>query len=232
LKEEVTPVADTFVTLHLGVPRIDPQQWQLDIGGLVEKPIRLNLADLRNLPFVRFESVHQCAGNPLEPHIPKRRVCNVIWTGVRLADLLHACQPRPEVQFVWAEGADYGTFFEDWNDAYVKDLTLQRALSSETLLAFEMNGEPLRPENGFPVRLVVPGYFGTNSVKWLRRITLADRRSDGLFVTRYYNDPDAGGGTRQDCRIPSISLRQTRNQKRETRDESASRDTRYVKRDK
>jgi DMSO/TMAO reductase YedYZ molybdopterin-dependent catalytic subunit len=95
---------------------------------------------------------------------------------------------------VWSSGADYGVFEGDRCDAFVKDLPLGR-VAADVLIAYEMNGSPLRPENGYPVRLVVPGYYGTNSVKWLNRITLADARAPGPFTTRWYNDPilDASG---------------------------------------
>ena len=98
-------------------------------------------------------------------------------------------------KYLWSTGADWGAFEGIDVAAYQKDLPLPRALSDDVLLAFAMNGRPLAAEHGFPVRLVVPGFFGTNSVKWLTRMTLADRRADSAFVTRWYNDPvrDAAG---------------------------------------
>jgi molybdopterin-dependent oxidoreductase-like protein protein len=104
---------------------LTPEKWQLEIGGLVEKPLRLDLPGLRNFPFHRIEAVHQCSGNPLEPNVPTRRVANVIWGGVRLADLLGVCQPVRGARFVWSEGTDYGNLVGQWNGAYVKDLPLE-----------------------------------------------------------------------------------------------------------
>lgn len=89
---------------------------------------------------------------------------------------------------MWSSGADHGVFEGDHCDAFTKDLPLDR-VAADVLIAYEMNGSPLRPENGYPVRLVVPGYYGTNSVKWLIRLSLADTRAPGLFTTRWYNDP-------------------------------------------
>ena len=133
-------------------------------------------------------SVHQCAGSPLEPCAPTQRVCNVTWAGARLADILAECEPRPGARFVWSAGMDHGDFSGVSIDAYVKDLPLDR-VAADVLVAYEMNGAPLMPEHGFPARLVVPGFYGTNSVKWLTRVTLADKRASGPFTTRWYNDP-------------------------------------------
>jgi DMSO/TMAO reductase YedYZ molybdopterin-dependent catalytic subunit len=112
---------------------------------------------------MQITSIYQCCGSPLKPEMPTRRVCNVVWSGVRLAALLADCEPDPAAQFVWSSGADYGVFEGDYCDAFVKDLPLDR-VAADVLIAFEMNGSPLRPENGYPVRLVVPGYYGTSSV--------------------------------------------------------------------
>lgn len=131
---------------------------------------------------------------PAEARAADLPVCNVVWSGVRLADLIAECEPDPAARFVWSSGADHGVFEGVSCDAFSKDLPLER-LADEVMIAYEMNGVPLRPENGYPARLVVPGFYGTNSVKWLTRLTLADRRGTGPFTTRWYNDPvrDASG---------------------------------------
>ncbi len=185
----ITPTSDVIVLCHLGVPQLTVPDWSLEIDGLVERPVRLTFADLARYPIVSVEAVHQCAGSPLQPRVPTRRVANVVWAGVRLADVLADARPTTGAQYVWAYGADWGTFENVDIARYQKDLAVARALAPDTLLAFALNGAPLTPENGFPVRLVVPGYFGTNSVKWLTRMTLAGTRADGAFVTRWYNDP-------------------------------------------
>src|SRR5262245_25165607 len=194
LRERVTRTEDTIVLWHLGLPHLDAAVWSIAIDGLVERPLRLTLDDLRRRPRLEITSVHQCCGNPLRPAVPARRVCTVVWGGVRLADLIEECRPRPEARFLWATGADHGVLEGVACDAYVKDLPLER-VAADVLIAYEMNGAPLRPENGSPARLVVPGYYGTNSVKWLQRVTLADSRAGGPFTTRWYNDAvrDAAG---------------------------------------
>ena len=194
LLERVTRTEDTIVLCHLGVPRLNPDDWSLSIDGLVRRSWRLTLDDLKRRPQMVITSVHQCCGSPMQPEMPTRRICNIVWGGARLADLLTDCRPEPEARFVWASGADYGTFEGAKCEAYVKDLPLDR-VASDVLIAYEMNGAPLRAENGYPARLVVPGYYGTNSVKWLCRLTLMDTRAAGPFTTRWYNDVvrDAAG---------------------------------------
>jgi DMSO/TMAO reductase YedYZ molybdopterin-dependent catalytic subunit len=165
------------------VPRIERDAWSLAIDGLVTHPRTLSFADLMRYEKVSLTSVHQCAGNPLLPSEPTQRVSNVTWAGVRLSDILADCHPRPTAKFVWSTGADYGDFGGLGVNAYVKDLPLKR-VPSEVLVCYEMNGAPLNPEHGFPARLVVPGFYGTSSVKWLTRLTLAAQRASGPFTTR------------------------------------------------
>lgn len=188
MTDRVTRTEDTIVLCHHGVPRVARETWSLTIGGLAQRNLRLTFDELARRPRVEVTSVHQCAGSPLQPLVPTRRVCAVLWAGVRLADLIAECSPLPTARFLWSFGADYGTFEGIACEAYGKDLPIER-LTHDVLLAYEMNGAPLRPENGFPVRLVVPGFYGTNSVKWITRIALADRRADGPFTTHWYNDP-------------------------------------------
>ncbi len=185
LLERVTRTQDTIVLCHLGVPRIDPDEWSLSIDGLAGHPLRLTLGELKRRPRVEFTSIHERCGSPLQTELPTRRICNVVWSGVRLSDLIAECRPDSAARFVWSTGADYGVFEGVSCEAFVKDLPLERV---GVLIAFEMNGAPLRPENGFPARLVVPGFYGTNSVKWLSRLTLARERATGPFTTRWYND--------------------------------------------
>jgi DMSO/TMAO reductase YedYZ molybdopterin-dependent catalytic subunit len=123
----------------------------------------------------------------VEPDVPTRRIGNVVWRGVPLRDLLREAGPRADAKHVWLEGADHGTFANVHSERYVKDVPLETILEGDVLLAYELNDAPLSPEHGFPVRAVVPGWFGTNSVKWLTRIYLAGTRPESLFTTRLYN---------------------------------------------
>jgi sulfane dehydrogenase subunit SoxC len=188
MTDAVTITEHLFILAHLGVPRVDPAQWSLTIDGMVERTTTLDLAALKARPKRIVEAVHQCCGNPLEPTVPTRRVANVRWGGVDLTALLHEIGIDLRARFLWSYGLDGGTFAETSCDWYVKDLPLARLAAGDVLLAYELNGAPLPAEHGFPVRLVVPGYYGTNSVKWLWRLHLAEHRAEGLFTTKFYND--------------------------------------------
>ena len=188
LTDRVTAADDVFLLAHLGVPRIDPAQWSLAIDGMVGRPVALNLQDLKALPKRTVQAVHQCCGSPLEPTVPTRRYANVVWGGVDLAEVLEEVKIDPHARFLWSYGLDGGEFAGTSCDWFVKDVPLQRLAAGGVLLAYEMNGAPFTAEHGFPVRLVVPGYYSTNSVKWLWRLHLAERRADGPFTTKFYND--------------------------------------------
>jgi sulfane dehydrogenase subunit SoxC len=188
MTDTVTSADDVFVLAHLGIPRIAPAHWSLSIDGLVGCARMLTLGDLKARPKRIVEAVHQCCGSPLEPTVPTRRVANVHWAGVDLAALLDEAGIDPAAQFLWSYGLDGGDFAGKPCEWYVKDLPLQRLAAGDVLLAYELNGEPLSAEHGFPLRLVVPGYYGTNSVKWLWRLHLAEHRAPGPFTTDFYND--------------------------------------------
>ena len=190
----ITASEDLFVLAHLGVPRVDPAHWSLVVEGLVGRPVRLALDDLRRRPKTIVESMHQCCGNPLEPRVAARRIANVRWGGVDLAALLSELEVDFRARYLWSYGLDGGDFAGRRCDWYVKDLPLTRLAADGVLLAYELNGAPLSAEHGFPLRLVVPGYYGTNSVKWLWRLQLAEQRAEGPFTSDLYNDPvDASG---------------------------------------
>lgn len=183
---DFTPTDDVFVRKHLGVPDIDVTDWSLEVEGLVERPLRLDMADVLALGAERLPAFHECFGSPFAPDVPTRAVAQVEWAGVPLAALLDRAVPRAAARHVWFEGADTGSFHGQDGLTYIKDLPLSVA-RSDVFLAHRMNGEPLRAEHGFPLRAVVPRMFGTNSVKWLTRVVLADHRPDGMFTTQFYN---------------------------------------------
>jgi DMSO/TMAO reductase YedYZ molybdopterin-dependent catalytic subunit len=188
MQERFTSTEDLFILCHLGIPQLETDSWSLTIDGLVAQPLRLGFSELTAYPKCTITSFHQCCGSPLRPFEPTRRIANVRWSGTRLSDIMRDCRPKPEAKYLWSYGADYGEFVGMYNEAYVKDLPLER-VSSDVLIAYELNGAPLPTENGFPARLVVPGFYSTNSVKWLMRMTVAKTRATGAFTTRWYNDP-------------------------------------------
>jgi DMSO/TMAO reductase YedYZ molybdopterin-dependent catalytic subunit len=192
LTADVTPVEECFVLAHLGIARLDPERWRLSIGGLVREKRVLSLRDVLEQPKREIACFFECAGNPLEPTVAQRRIVNVVWGGVSVRDVLASAGVNPAARYLWSYGADKGAFADTRSDAYAKDLPLERAAAGDVLLAYELNGRPLSALQGFPLRLVVPGWYGTNNVKWLTRLQLAARRWSGPFTTRFYADPVPG----------------------------------------
>ncbi|AZM54769.1 hypothetical protein DMA15_21235 [Streptomyces sp. WAC 01529] len=202
----VTPLDHLFVRTHLGVPDLDASAWTLTVEGLVERPLRLDLPALLALPSRQLTAVHECFGSPLRPDVPTRAVANVEWTGFPLAVLLDRAGPLPAARHVRFEGADTGSFHGEDGLSYVKDLPLETA-RRRVFLAHGMNGEPLRPRHGHPLRAVVPRMFGTNSVKWLTRIVLTDERAEHMFTTTFYTRTPPGGGAPQPVRDVDVNSR-------------------------
>src|SRR6185312_5513328 len=205
LLERITPQRDLFVLGHVGIPRADAESWTLRVTGLVRHETVLTFAELRQMPKLEVEAFHECAGYPANPRIALRRVGNVVWGGVALKALLEKIGVLPQARFLWSYGCDGGEYEGVKSDLYLKDCPLERIGRGDVLLAYEINGEPLDAEHGFPLRMVVPGFYGTNSVKWLSRLHLADRRAEGPFTTRLYNDP-VEGGTRPVWEVAPESL--------------------------
>jgi DMSO/TMAO reductase YedYZ molybdopterin-dependent catalytic subunit len=184
------PGADTLAPV--------PASGVLEIGGLVERELALNVADLDRLPRHEVEAVMQCAGNgrafyrdaqDIDGHPWVRGgVMNGLWGGVRLADVLGDAGIRPEARFVTATGADGGCGFE-------KSVPLADALE-RGLLVRTLGGEPLAGAHGGPLRLLMPGFFGTVNVKWLRRLTLTDHESPHEAQQQRYRVVNADGTSR------------------------------------
>jgi DMSO/TMAO reductase YedYZ molybdopterin-dependent catalytic subunit len=196
LLDAITPAADVFVLAHFGIPRIKREDWRLHIDGLVPRPVVLAFDDLAGFPKIEIEAFIKCAGLPHDATIATRAVSNARWAGADLRAVLDHCGLDSSAKYLWAYGPDQGTYARWSALRYVKDHPLSRLASQGAVLAYELNGEPLSAEHGFPVRLLVPGYYGTNSVKWLCRLDAAAERAPDIFTNELYNDP-GDGGTRQ-----------------------------------
>lgn len=191
LTSHLTQEDDLFQTIHMGPITVDKDRWKLTIDGLVERPFSIAWSQLMTLPKESVTAFHECYGSPIKPPVENLwRIGNVIWSGVSLRNLITLAKPRAGVQYVWSDGLDNGSFAGVEADRYQKDMPLEKAMMDGTLVAYEMNGEPLSDKRGGPVRLVVPGWYGTNSTKWLCRISLQNRRSEGPFTTTFYNEID------------------------------------------
>lgn len=191
----ITPDSKLFETIHMGPANVNARQWRLQVDGQVRNPFSLDLEGLHALPRATVTAVHECWGSPLRQHTENLlRVGNVEWAGVRLKTLLDHAEPADGAHYVWSEGLDSGAFGGVRMDRYQKDLSIAKAMSDEVLVAYSMNGEPLRKERGGPVRLVVPGWFGTNMTKWLCRLTLQPERAPSPFTTIWYNEEAPANG--------------------------------------
>lgn len=196
-RRDVTPLEAFYVRNHGEVPELDPGSWRLRVDGLVERPVELSLDDLRER-FVPREIVAtlQCAGNRRAGLIAAREIPGEApwgpgaigtarWRGAGLADVVAAAGLRPEARHIAFLGAD--TSLEaDPPERFGASIPLHKARAPEVLLAWEMNGEPLAPTHGAPVRAVVPGYIGARSVKWLEQVLAVAQPSDNYFQARSY----------------------------------------------
>lgn len=189
LTTRITPNSDIFVLSHFGVPRIELNDWRLHFSGMFDRARAMTIEDVYAFPKHQIEAFIKCAGFPADHRIATRNASNAIWAGARLTDILEEVGLSPEASFLWFYAPDYGSYGRWSADRYLKDLSVERATAGDVLLAYEVNGESLSAEHGFPLRVLVPGYYGTNSVKWLCRIDAAKTRSPDIFTQELYNDP-------------------------------------------
>lgn len=206
LVSRVTPTEYVYVLAHFGVPRIQAADWRLEIAGLVRKPMTLTLDDIRRFPKVKIESFIKCAGFPHDDTINTRVVSNAVWGGARLTEVLDAAGVDDAARYLCAFAPDHGSYARWSATRYVKDLPMQRMRAGDVLLAYEVNGEPLPATHGFPLRLFVPGFYGTNNVKWLVRLEAGTERVPHVLNTDLYNDPTGEGRTAPVWRAAPESL--------------------------
>lgn len=196
LDDDITPLSRLFTRNTGAMPVFTAEQlagWTLTIDGFVRRPRRWPLAALqRDFPRVTEASVIECAGNGRaffhEPAGPVKwhhgAVGCVRWTGVRLRDLLEGCGVLPEAVYTGHHSPD--RYIDDSGPAISRGVPIAKALSPETLVAYEVNGEPIPPLHGGPLRLIAPGYPGATYHKWLTRIEVRDREHDGERMTGIY----------------------------------------------
>lgn len=192
LRYDVTPPGLHYTLIHYDIPWLDEREWQLSVNGLVTAPAEFSLDDLRALPSRTVRVTMECAGNgrarlhprPVSQPWLVEAVGTAEWTGVPLAHVLGEIGVARGAASVVFTGADHGTERGVEQD-YQRGLSLEDALNEEVLLAYEMNGAPLPPQHGYPLRLIVPGWYGMANVKWLREIELADAPFTGYQMLSY-----------------------------------------------
>ncbi len=197
--ELITPNEALFVRWHLSdIPTsVDLAQWRLTISGNTDKELQLSMDDLRTkFDMVNYTAVIQCSGNSrslFDPRVPGGQwkngaMGNVTWTGARLKDVLNAAGIKAGSVEVSFDGLDKGPLPSVPD--FVKSLPVDKALEEDIMIAYEMNGRPLTMLNGFPARLIVPGWFATYWVKSLSAISVLPSKFDGFWMKSAYRIPD------------------------------------------
>src|SRR5436190_11185195 len=193
----ITPTESFYVRTHFPIPSIDRGAWWLRVEGAVEKPFEINYEELLKLESVTIPATLECAGNnrnSLEPKVKGVQwglgaVGTAEWTGVPLAILLDRAEVKPEAREVILEGADGGVLEEAKRPLgivkFARSIPLAKA-REDVLLAYEMNGNELPPQHGFPLRAIVPGWYAMASIKWLQRVIVTDRPFTGYYQTMDY----------------------------------------------
>ncbi len=203
LRHDVTPVGMHYLLIHYDIPDLDPEAWRLRIDGHVTRPLAVDLAAIRALPQVTRRVTLECAGNGRARLAPRpvsqpwidEAVGTAEWTGTPLAPLLREAGIGDAAVDVAFTGADHGLERGVEQD-YQRALPLAEALRDDVLLVHTMNGQPLPPQHGAPLRLLVPGWYGMAQVKWLVRISVLDAAFEGYQNATAYRikqDPDEDG---------------------------------------
>jgi DMSO/TMAO reductase YedYZ molybdopterin-dependent catalytic subunit len=198
MRYDITPVGLHYLLTHFDMPCLDADDWRLAVHGNVERTLQLTLDDLRTRPARTMPVTLECAGNGralMEPRAMSQpwlyeAFGTAEWTGTPLAAVLADAGVKKGTADVVFTGADHGVQGEVEHD-YQRSLSLDDAQRDEVLLAYEMNGRPLEPQHGFPLRLLVPGWYGMTSVKWLRDIELVTEPFEGYQQAEAYHfQPD------------------------------------------
>jgi DMSO/TMAO reductase YedYZ molybdopterin-dependent catalytic subunit len=210
----ITPNNAFFVRYHLAdIPyNLDPDKFTLEVKGKVDRPLTLSLKDIRKLPATELVAVNQCSGNSrgfFEPRVAGGQLGNgamgnARWHGVPLKAVLDMAGVQAGARQVTFNGMD-GPVMEPTPD-FVKALDIDHARDGEVMLAYGMNGEDLPFLNGFPLRLVVPGYYGTYWVKHLNEITVTDSVFDGFWMKTAYRIPDTPCGCVEPGTAPKATI--------------------------
>lgn len=178
LRYDITPAGLHYLLIHYDIPVVDAETWRLTVDGRVSQPLELSLADLRGRDAIEVVATMECAGNgrarlsprPLSQPWLHEAVGTARWRGAPLRALLEEAGPAEDALEVVFTGLDRG-IEKGVRQSYQRALPLVEALADEVVLAHEMNGAPLLPQHGFPLRLLVPGWYGMTNVKWLTSVS-------------------------------------------------------------
>jgi len=198
LRAVITPTESFFTRSHFPIPKVNVSSWRLTVDGEVRKPLRLSYSALKKMPQRAVAVTLECAGNGRKGfgivasgEVPwgNRAVGTALWSGVPLSDLLAASAFSPEAKQVVVEGEDEGRDpVSGERIHFARGLPIEKALDRDCLVALSMNSKTLPIVHGFPARLIVPGWYGMASVKWLSRISISsDAAFNGYFSSVKYN---------------------------------------------
>jgi len=216
LRHDVTPIGLHYLLNHFDVPYVPGDAWQLEVAGCVAKPGAFALDDIRSLPSRTLAVTLECAGNgrgamsPRYPSMPwiSEAIGTAEWTGAPLRLLLDRAGLADEAVEIAFTGADRG-FDGGREHAFGRSLRRDAALSEDVLLVWAMNGQPLLPQHGYPLRLIVPGWYGMASVKWLTRIEALAQPYDGYQQAvgyHYRSEPDGPRTPITHIRVKSLMV--------------------------
>jgi DMSO/TMAO reductase YedYZ molybdopterin-dependent catalytic subunit len=194
LRHDISPVGLHYLLVHFDIPALDPASWRLRVGGKVRRELELTLEEIRARPATTLPVTLECAGNgrarleprPMSQPWLNEAVATAEWTGTPLAGVLEEAGVEPDTMEIVFTGADHGIEGGEELD-YARSLPLVEATRPEVLLAYEMNGRPLEPQHGFPLRLLVPGWYGMTSVKWLSSIVAVAEPFGGFHQAVAYH---------------------------------------------
>jgi DMSO/TMAO reductase YedYZ molybdopterin-dependent catalytic subunit len=187
---QITPKTapnDIFLVAHYNVPELNAAGWKLTVDGAAGRPLSFTLDELKKRPRVERTTTFECGGN--RETVMHRMVGNATWAGCTLKSVLEEARPSKEVleAIFWAADEGEETIRgAKYTMNFARSMSLQDAMDSDAILAYEVEGQSLPVVHGFPVRLIVPGWYGVSNVKWLERIELSPRRFMGRFMGRDY----------------------------------------------
>ncbi len=187
-----------YLLVHFDIPNVDETTWRLEVGGLVARPLSLSLNEIKDRPAVTLPVTMECAGNgrallsprPISQPWLVEAISTAEWTGTPLRGVLEEAGVDARAVEILFSGRDRGVQGDEEQD-YQRSLSVAEARREEVLLAYAMNGAPLQPQHGFPLRLVVPGWYGMTSVKWLARIEAIAEPFQGFQMIHSYRDAEA-----------------------------------------
>ena len=216
LRYDITPVGMHYLLIHFDIPEVDTEKWRLEVGGLVSRPLSLSLDEIKKRPARSLAVTMECAGNgrallsPRPTSVPwlLEAVGTAEWTGTPLAGILAEAGVSGDAAEIVFTGLDRGVQGEDVH-FYQRSLSVREADRDDVLLAYHMNGGPLPPQHGFPLRLIVPGWYGMASVKWLDRIEVVGEEFGGFQVAhtyRYASSADDPGEPVTHMRVRSLMI--------------------------